>query len=91
MGMSNWPLFSSHLIFPSIPDSYYQPRGAGGTCSPPVYPKWPLQGPKIANGIWKGPNLKLLGAPNAQQGGAENCTPGGDGETHTKNEAHFLI
>ena len=38
----------------------YQPRGAGGTRSPPAMqyhlqnPKWPPGGPKMADGVWKG-------------------------------------
>ena len=40
--------------------SKYQPSGTGGTRSPPTMPhllqnpKWPLGGPKRANGVWKG-------------------------------------
>ena len=38
----------------------YQPRGKGGTRSPPAMPhrlknpKWPSGGPKMADGVWKG-------------------------------------
>ena len=38
----------------------YQPSGAGGTRSPPATPhclqylRWPLGGPKMADGVWKG-------------------------------------
>ena len=39
---------------------YNQPKGAGGTRSPPEMlhrlqnQKWLLGGPKMANGVWKG-------------------------------------
>ena len=45
----------------------YQPsNGAGGTSSPPATPHrlqnpiWPLGGPKMANGFWKGCSHQLL-------------------------------
>ena len=44
----------------------YQTSGAGGTCSPPAKPhhlqnqKLPLEGPKMADGVWKDDNLKVF-------------------------------
>ena len=45
----------------------YHPSGAGGTRSPPATPhrlqnpKWPPGGPKMADGVWKGVQPKVIG------------------------------